>query len=289
MARYGNPLQQWYLIDRYGDTIIGVGKFSSRESARKKANNMVARDVELTGMLLVSYSDLKKDGYFDTPSSLYNNPRKRRNPAAIDPIVELVAGFVAAQSRNRFTLQDRPSSHANGIYLNFSTDDVENISEARRVVRAVKEQFPVLKVESIIEPEHDDPDRLEFFLIVKRHAVQNPHKRHNPASKADTVALALAKVDKRAGQVTGEDNSIEARAKRLRKSGYVVTGDPYGYGFPQQPKSIKAATILTEFKGGKVAPPSSSYSWSFDLNRELGNKAWEVYPVNSVATLIFKW
>lgn len=78
---YGNPLQQWYLIDRYGDTIIGVGKFSSRESARKKANNMVARDVELTGMLLVSYSDLKKDGYFDTPSSLYNNPRKRRNPS----------------------------------------------------------------------------------------------------------------------------------------------------------------------------------------------------------------
>lgn len=74
-----NPAkQQWYLVHKYGDYIIGVGKFSSREAARKKANNMVARDVELTGMLLASHSDLEKSGYFDTP--MYNNPSKRRNP-----------------------------------------------------------------------------------------------------------------------------------------------------------------------------------------------------------------
>lgn len=50
------PLQRFYLVDH--DSMLLVGKFSRRESARKKANNLVARDPELRGMKLASEHDL---------------------------------------------------------------------------------------------------------------------------------------------------------------------------------------------------------------------------------------
>jgi hypothetical protein len=60
--------RQWfYLTDGYA--IVPVGKYVKRETARKKANNMIARDIELRGMGLVSDKELEQN-----PSLNVRNP-----------------------------------------------------------------------------------------------------------------------------------------------------------------------------------------------------------------------
>lgn len=94
---------------------------------------------------------------------------KKHNPSgpASPSEVKLVDKFLTSKFP-RFSLQDNPTYAANAAYLNYSTDDIGDKQQARSAVKAAQSKFPHLKISAIIEPEHYDDDRLEFFLLVSK-------------------------------------------------------------------------------------------------------------------------
>lgn len=105
------------------------------------------------------------------------------------------------------------------------------------------------------------------------------------------IAMAICKHSSNAGRSwdDGANNSVEARARRLVRCGYIVKGDPSGWG--HSGKAV--ATIYCEQKGGPVdcEVPISTYDddWldvSADASRELDGHFIEC--VNSAVHLVWK-